>query len=124
MFDVEIKDTFYFPNPGSQYKEVKPLGAEFAKYCKTWEWNGLMIMASVGNYDGLQWLHVSFSRKSRMPTYAEMQMVKRDFIGDDKKALFILPKLKNYVNINPTCLHLWVSEKDIVPDFDLGLGTI
>ena len=59
-----------------------------------------------------------------MPTYQEMQMVKRDFIGEDKKAIFVIPKKENYVNINKNCLHLWVCEKDGLPDFDMGLGSI
>ena len=122
--DVKIKDAFYFPNPGTQYKRLPEPFPGSKEYAGAWELNGLRVIASVGRYDGVQWLHVSFSRKSRLPSYLEMQMVKRDFIGDDKKAIFVLPKKENYVNIDKHCLHLWVCENDILPDFDGGMGTI
>lgn len=121
--DVEIKNAFYFPTPNANYKEIKhPLFND--EIVKSWTFNGLLIMATVGNYDGVQWLHVSVSRKSKLPTYTELQMIKRDFIGDDRKAIFVFPKKSNYVNIHNFCLHLWSCEKDIIPDFDGGLGTI
>ena len=122
---VKIKDAFYFPKPGSQYKALPvPSVCGGAEYSGAWTWNGISIIAGVAKYNGVQWLHVSFARKSRMPTYAEMKMIKRDFIGEDKKAIFVLPKKENYVNIHPNCLHLWTCENDILPDFDCGLGTI
>lgn len=121
---VRIKDAFYFPNPGAQYKRVPPLLKGGDDYCGAWTWNGMSIIATAAKYNGVQWLHVSFARKSRMPTYDEMQMVKRDFIGDSRKAIFVLPPRKNYVNIHPNCLHLWCCENDSLPDFDCGLGTI
>ena len=122
--DVKIKDAFYFPEPGPQYRRLPcPFpGAE--EYMAAWEMSGLQVIATVGRYGGMQWLHVSFARRSKMPTYAEMQMVKRDFIGDGRKAIFVLPEKKRYVNINRFCLHLWTCENDTLPDFDCGMGTI
>lgn len=122
--DIEIQKAFYFPSPNSNYKELPFLSYEWSLYARSWIFDGLTIMATVGSYDGVQWLHLSLSRKSRLPTYKEMMMIKRDFIGEDRKALFILPKKENYVNIHNYCLHLWVCERDIIPDFDCGLGTI
>jgi hypothetical protein len=124
MKDVKIENTTYFPCPSNQYKELSPISKEWGEYCKAWIWNGMSIIASVGNYDGKEWLHISFSRKTKMPTYAEMQMIKKDFIGEDKKAIFVLPKKERYVNINKNCLHLWYCANDGLPDFDCGLGTI
>ena len=122
--DVKIKDAFYFPKPGEQYKKLSQPFTGGDEYTKAWSWNGMTIIATVGKYDGVQWLHVSFARKSKMPTYAEMKMIKRDFIGEDKKAIFVLPKKEQFVNINKFCLHLWTCENDILPDFDCELGTI
>ena len=122
--EVKIKDAFYFPILGAQYKKLLQPFQGGGECSGAWFWNGMTIIATVGKFDGVQWLHVSFARKSKMPTYAEMQMIKRDFIGEDKKAIFVLPKKENYVNIHPNCLHLWTCENDILPDFDCGLGTI
>ena len=122
--DVKIKDAFYFPKPGEQYKKLPLPSLGGDEYSGAWLWNGMTIIATVAKYDGVQWLHVSFARKSKLPTYAEMKMIKRDFIGEDKKAIFVLPKEENFVNINKFCMHLWTCENDILPDFDCGLGTI
>jgi hypothetical protein len=52
-------------------------------------------------------------------------MVKRDFIGDDAKAIMVFPEKKHHVNIHPFCLHLWVCMDDNpLPEFSRGLGTI
>ena len=97
----------------NKYKEILRLKGMLEKAKIPFEFSELF-----GGY------HVSFARKSKMPTYAEMKMIKRDFIGEDKKAIFVLPKKEQFVNINKFCLHLWTCENDILPDFDCGLGTI
>ena len=68
------------------------MGEAVAEYMAGWTFNGRIILASAGEYDdGKEWLHVSVSRKSRLTTYEELTRSKRDFIGDDKKAVFVLP---------------------------------
>lgn len=128
MKDIKIKDAAYFPQPQAIYKElpiVPAMGAEAAEYMKAWTFNGLFIMASAGEYDdGKEWLHVSVSRKSRLPTYEEMTRIKRDFIGDDKKAISVLPEKKYHVNINKNCLHLFYSAENPLPEFSGGIGSI
>ncbi len=57
--------------------------------------------------DGKRWLHVSFAHPKRMPTYDEIQKVRKDFIGEDKYAIMVFPEKDKYVNIHPFCLHLW-----------------
>ena len=74
--------------------------------------------------DGKEWLHVSVSRKSRLPTYEELTRIKRDFIGDDKKAVFVLPEKEKHVNIHNFCLHLFYSAANPLPDFTGGSGSI
>jgi hypothetical protein len=56
--------------------------------------------------DGYQWLHVSFSRKSWVPTHDDALKVKHAFIGD-RYAYQVFPHPDNYVNIHKFCLHLW-----------------
>jgi hypothetical protein len=65
-----------------------------------------------------EWYHVSISHPSRLPTYDEMKMLKALFIGDAYTALQILPPKDRHVNIQETCLHLWVALGwDVTPDF-------
>lgn len=126
--DIKIKNAAYFPQPQAIYRELpiaRTMGAKAAEYMRAWEYNGLMIIASAGEYDdGREWLHVSVSRKSRVPSYDELTRIKRDFIGDDKKAVLVLPEKKNHVNIHDYCLHLFYSAENPLPEFSAGLGTI
>ena len=128
MKDIKITDAAYFPQPQAIYRELpiaRAMGANAAEYMRAWEHNGLMIIASAGEYDdGREWLHVSISRKSRVPSYNELTRIKRDFIGDDKKAVLVLPEKKNHVNIHDYCLHLFYSAENPLPEFSAGMGTI
>lgn len=120
--DIRIADAKFFPKPNAIFREVENFSNGF---WKGWTFNGLLVVVSAGvMQDGKEWLHVSFSRKSKMPTYADLQLVKREFIGRDKKAVMVFPEEKNYVNIHPNCLHLWYCEDNPLPEFSGGLGTI
>lgn len=120
--DLKINEASFFPEPNEIFKENKNFSNE---YCKVWTFNGLSVIASVRIMaDGLEWLHVSFSRARKMPTYTDLQLVKRNFIGADKKAIMVFPEQENYVNLHPNCLHLWYSAQNPIPEFSMGLGTI
>ncbi len=68
--------------------------------------------------DGKRWLHVSTSRKDRMPNWTEFRAVKDLFIGLDKLAVQVFPPQSQYVNFHPNALHLWhCLDGDPVPDF-------
>jgi hypothetical protein len=87
--------------------------------------NGIDVIISGQIEDGKRWLHVSLSRKHRMPTYEDIALVKRAFIGDGLKAIMIFPERKYHVNLHSFCLHLWAClEDDQLPKFSHGLGTI
>lgn len=128
MKDIKIIDAAYFPKPQAIYKELplaQAMGAKAAEYMRAWEYNGLYIIASAGEYeDGKEWLHVSVSRKSRVPSYDELTRIKREFIGEDKKAVFVLPEKENHVNIHSYCLHLFYSAQNPLPEFSNGTGSI
>ena len=84
-----------------------------------------VIMSAAVEADGKRWVHVSASRKGRMPNWADLKLVKRDFIGIDRKAIQVFPKASEYVNINPDVLHLWTClDDDAIPDFTNGTGSI
>ncbi len=120
--DLKISEAKFFPEPNAIFRENKSFGNE---YWRGWVFNGLSVIASAAIYDdGREWLHVSFSRRNKMPSYADLQLVKREFIGNDKKAIMVFPEQENYVNIHPNCLHLWYSAEVPIPEFSQGVGTI
>ena len=128
MKDVKITDAAYFPQPQAIYKQwpiERAMGKAAAEYMRAWEHNGLFIIASAAEYDdGREWLHVSVSRKSRVPSYDDLTRIKRDFIGEDKKAVLVFPEKENHVNIHDYCLHLFYSAENPLPEFSAELGTI
>ena len=122
--DVKIEDAAYFPRPQSFFREFIPPFIDNGIYVRVWRYNGLVVMASAAKYDNKEWLHVSFSRKNRMPDYKDIQLVKNNFIGADKKAIMVFPEQKNYVNICEYCLHLFYSADNPLPEFSDGTGSI
>ncbi len=80
--------------------------------------NGLIVIISGAiEDDGKKWIHVSFSRKSRMPEYKDMKLVKNIFL-ENKKAIMVFPEKIYHVNIHPYCLHLWhCIDADLLPEF-------
>lgn len=81
----------------------------------------MQVMASVNRErDGRFWMHVSFSRPQRMPSYDDMVYVKRHWIGEDQKAIMIGPPREEHVNVHEFCLHWWCCVDPIgdgLPDF-------
>lgn len=87
--------------------------------------NGLVVIISKAiEQDGKEWTHVSFSRRSRMPSYQDMALVKAVFIGPDKDAVMVLPRRSKHVNIHEYCLHLFTTDDMPLPDFTQGTGSI
>ena len=127
---VKISDAAFFPDPPSFWNRCSPavyrlLAKDADDYIRVWIYKGLRVMCSPARYDGVEWLHISFSRPNRMPDYDDIQLVKNNFIGDDRKAIMVFPEKDHYVNIHKYCLHLWQSEDNPLPDFDEfvpGLG--
>lgn len=120
--DVKIIDSKYFPTPSEIWKELSPLPIQGSQeYEKGWCYNGLLVMATVGIYgDKKEWLHISLSRKNRIPEYKDIQLAIKHFIGD-RKSIMVFPKQKDYVNINKNCLHLFVcNDENPLPDFNFG----
>jgi len=78
----------------------------------------LVLIDNTKKSDGKHSVHVSFSRKDRLPNYEEITEVKRLFVGKNNKAIMVFPEEKNHVNINPYCLHLWCCvDGDGLPEF-------
>lgn len=87
--------------------------------------DGLVVIISKAiEQDGKEWTHLSFSRKNRMPNYQDMILVKAVFLGPDREAIMVLPRMSKHVNIHKFCLHLFSTEDMPLPDFTQGTGTI
>jgi hypothetical protein len=68
---------------------------------------GLKVARTVETYEGQRWLHVSLSRRSQLPSYEDMKLVKHAFIGDDRAAYQVFARAAEHVNVHEFCLHLW-----------------
>ena len=69
----------------------------------------LQVFESIKTDDqGRRWLHVSVSRapKRQLPSYDDLQLVRRLFVGEERECYMIFPPKDRYVDINPV-LHLW-----------------
>lgn len=64
---------------------------------------GLKIICSSGE----GWEHVSVSRRSRVPDYADLVWVKGAFWGPDACVMQLHVPATDHVNCHPNCLHLW-----------------
>lgn len=69
--------------------------------------DGLLVIRDTLQVDGKEWRHVSFSRRSRTPSYDDMMAVHAAFCDVDAVVLQIFPKRAEWVNLHPHCLHLW-----------------
>jgi hypothetical protein len=71
------------------------------------------------------WLHVSFSRTDRVPSYDDMVRVKERFIGPARKAIQVLPPESEHYNHMPFCLNLFSSlDYDPLPDLRTRHGKL
>ena len=121
------------------WPRVLPVGwNETQAMCLNWrayEGHGLKVIVEIELHEntfegasiarGGHWMHVSFSRPTRVPNYAETKAVKALFIGHDRKAIMIFPAEGEHVNIHPHCLHLFSPlDADPLPDFRFIEGGI
>jgi hypothetical protein len=84
--------------------------------------DGRRVIASIAKeLDGKRWLHLSMSRRGRLPNYEDMKYLKRHWAGDESKAIEVHAPAAEHVNINPNVRHLWVClDGDPLPDFARG----
>lgn len=53
------------------------------------------------------WEHVSVSGFKKIPTYKQMDQIKREFWPDTACVMQLHVPISEHVNIHPNCLHLW-----------------
>ncbi len=87
---------------------------------------GLFVMVSGAiELDGRRWIHVSVSRRDRLPSYDDLAAVKRTFVGDDRRALQVFAPVGEHFNLHRFCLHLWTClDGDGLPDFRDSSGGV
>lgn len=88
--------------------------------------SGLRVIVSTADYpDGREWMHVSVSRKDRLPSWDDLQFVKHVFVGE-RYAYQVFPPSDRHINIHEFCFHLWVplTDEPPLPDFTRGGNTI
>ena len=85
----------------------------------------VLLVSGAEEEDGKRWLHLSVSRRDRLPSWPELREVKNLFLGREVMAVQVLPIESKYVNIHPNVLHLWrCVDADPCPDFTHGTGAI
>jgi len=81
--------------------------------------NGILVIKDKGLRiqfsNGMDWDHVSVSRKHRMPTYEDMCYAKNLFWSSDLCVMELHVPEKDHINCHPYCLHLWRPQKETIP---------
>ena len=71
--------------------------------------------------DGKRWLHVSVAKPNKKtPSYDDVQLLRKLFIGEEMESYMIFPPKQRYVNINPV-LHLFAcldQPNGVLPQFE------
>jgi hypothetical protein len=100
---------------------LQPFGDGFAYRYR----NGLRVIVTTGSFDdGRDWMHISVSRKDRLPSWDDMKFVKNTF-AESRVGYQVFAPPSEHVNIHDFCLHIWVplSGAPPLPNFGAG-GTI
>lgn len=75
--------------------------------------SSLSVLRSIDDLgDGKPVLHISVSRKSKLPSWEDLKLCKTLFMGPDVDAYHIIPRASDYVNMNQNTMHLWTPWKE------------
>jgi hypothetical protein len=94
---------------GAHYFEPHEVNREDDGGGGCWQVSRMRVLASWGG----GWDHVSVSAgwtktgATRIPTYGELEVVRRMFWHDHETVIQIHPPIAKYVNCHPHVLHLW-----------------
>lgn len=103
---IKLLGRFGNPNP-VQPGEVGQ-GRQWVEHPDRPRHRGLGIIATIDVTD--HWgplLHVSMSYDDHDPPWVEIRAIKDYFYGDQRDAMMVLPKKRDYVNLHPHAFHLW-----------------
>jgi hypothetical protein len=72
---------------------------------------------------GNEWIHISLSRKDRMPDWKDLVTARQGFLEPTAYAYLVFPPEDKYVNIHKTCLHIYSRLDGLpeLPDFHMEI---
>jgi hypothetical protein len=76
--------------------------------------SGVTLNVIASNGGG--WEHVSVSAPNRTPTWEEMCFIKDKFWDPEDCVIQYHPRVSEYVNCHPHCLHMWKPLSVSVPE--------
>ncbi len=65
--------------------------------------------------DGDGWDHISVSRQDRIPSWEDLERVKRTFFRDDETAMQLHVPPAEHIDSCKYCLHLWRPQNSDIP---------
>lgn len=81
---------------------------------------GLRVIFTLEDHrDGKEpgrWLHLSVSRRSRLPSWDDLKACRNIFFGPEVEVIQVLAPESEWVNVHNWCLHLWQRLPDLTPD--------
>ena len=104
-------------NAGAQHIEPASIGKLDDGDGCAYQIGGMRVLASWGG----GWDHVSVSAgwgprgATRVPTFAELESVRRMYFEDSETVIQIHPPLDRYVNCHPHVMHLWRPQGVTIP---------
>jgi hypothetical protein len=66
-----------------------------------------MVIVTVAEFDGAEWIHASISHPHRMPIYADLMLLYHAAFAGAGQAYQIFVPEDEHVNIHEFALHLW-----------------
>lgn len=69
--------------------------------------DGLLVLLTEDVAVNGRWRHVSFSRRSKLPTWADLKRVRYAYFDADATVVQLFPEKENYVSLHDYTLHLW-----------------
>jgi hypothetical protein len=66
----------------------------------------LEVLMTKDTKDGQTRIHMSVSHANRLPTWEEMKELREKYLPLNRDFIMFFPKIEDYVNIHPYCLHL------------------
>lgn len=73
----------------------------------------LTVLRSIDDLgDGKPVLHVSVSRKGKLPSWEDLRLCKTLFMGPDVDAYHVIPRASDHVNMHNFTMHLWTPWED------------
>lgn len=95
-------------NDGRTLRALQQMSGGLA-YCTT---DGLCVVASFDATPHGLLLHVSASYAGRLPSWADLGLLRAAFYPADKDVIQVLPRAGEYVNVHEHCLHLFEAPGD------------